>query len=207
LKVGLTGGIGSGKSTVAEIFRKLGAVVLSADKIARELTEKDPRVKTQIREAFGPQVFTPRGSIDRRAVASIIFSDQRKREKLNSIIHPLVLSTISALMGDLEKRNDVPLIIHEAALIYEAEAEQDLDYVVVVDADEETRIRRVMERDRVSRADVLLRINAQLPAEEKRARADFVINNDDDHKSLEVRVKFLYDLFLKIGEPSGAPDC
>ena len=204
LRVGLTGGIGSGKSLVAVMFKGLGVPVLSADEIARSLTETDEIVRKAIRRQFGSTVFGKDGSLDRKRVADIIFSNKVERETLNSIIHPLVLKKIEEEITELEKRSHAPFVIHEAALIYEAGADKNLDYVVFVDAEEETRIRRVIERDGISRADVSRRIDSQMPAEKKKERADFVITNDGDIKSLERRVKFLFDLFLKIGETTKA---
>jgi dephospho-CoA kinase len=204
LKVGLTGGIGSGKSLVAAMFKGLGVPVLSADGIARSLTETDEAIKGGIRKHFGSTVFKKDGSLDRKRVAAIIFSDKDKRETLNAIIHPLVLRKIEEEIATVEKRSHAAFVIHEAALIYEAGADKNLDYVVFVDADEETRIRRVIERDGISRADVSRRIDSQMPAEKKKELADFVITNDGDIKSLEGRVKFLFGLFLKIGETTKA---
>ncbi len=202
LRIGLTGGIGGGKSVVAAMFKKLGAAVLSADEIARNLTEKNPTIKKEIWKEFGPQVFSREGLLDRKRMADIVFSNRERKEKLNAIIHPFVLKKIEEEISRLEESSNATFVIHEAALIYEAGADKDLDYVIVVDAAQETRIRRVMERDGVSRADVLRRIRSQMPVEEKREMADFIIDNDGDIVSLENKVKFLYGLFLKIGHPA-----
>lgn len=200
MRIGLTGGIGSGKSLVAAMFKSLGVPVFSADEIGRNLTETDKSIKRGIQRYFGSRVLAKDGSLDRNRLADIIFSSREKREKLNAMIHPLVLKKIKKETAELEKKQGVPFVIHEAALIYEAGADKDLDYVVVVDADEETRIRRLVERDGVPRADVLRRIKSQMPSENKRRLADFVVENNGDVKSLEGRVRFLYDLFLEIGE-------
>lgn len=186
------------------MFKKFGANVLSADELGREVTETNPRIKNEIRKEFGPEVFDEMGSVDRKRLAEIVFSSKKKKEKLNAIIHPYVLEEIEEETSRLEKSGDVRYVIHEAALIYEAGVNKSLDYVVVVDADEETRIHRVMRRDGVSRADVVQRINSQMPAKKKRELADFVIENDSNLQSLEAKVRFLHDLFLKISESSGA---
>jgi dephospho-CoA kinase len=203
LKIGLTGGIGSGKSLVAAIFRSLGAPVLSADEIARNLTDSDPIIKKRIREEFGTGVFKRDGSLDRKAMADIVFSNKEKRKKLNAIVHPAVIKRIDEESKKLEGNGDTPFVIHEAALIYEAGVDKKLDYVIVVVANEDKRIHRVMDRDGISRADVRRRIDAQIPAEMKRKMADFVIENDGDRKSLEQRVRFLHNLFLTLGETAG----
>jgi dephospho-CoA kinase len=202
-RIGLTGGIGSGKSLVAAIFRSLGVHVMAADEIARNLTNSDPIIKKRIRREFGVEVFKGDGSLDRKAMADIVFSNKKKREKLNAIVHPAVLKRIEEETRKLEGNGDTPFVIHEAALIYEAGVNKNLDYVIVVDADEDERIRRVMDRDGISRADVQRRIEAQIPAEMKRKMADFVIENDGDRKSLEQRVRFFYNLFLTLRETAG----
>jgi dephospho-CoA kinase len=203
LRIGLTGGIGSGKSLVAAIFRSLGSPVLSADEIARDLTDSDPIVKKRIRQEFGTGVFKRDGSLDRKAMADIVFSNKEKRKKLNAIVHPAVIKRMDEESKKLEGIGDTPCVIHEAALIYEAGVDKNLDYVIVVDADEDKRIHRVMDRDGISRTDVQRRIDAQIPAELKRKMADFVIENDGDTKSLQQRVRFLYNLFLTLGETAG----
>jgi dephospho-CoA kinase len=203
LRIGLTGGIGSGKSLVAAIFRSLGAPVLSADEIARNLTNSDPIIKERIREEFGSEVFRGDGSLNRKAMADIVFLNKEKREKLNAIVHPAVIKKIDEEIRKLEGNGDTPFVIHEAALIYEAGVDKKLDYVIVVDANEDKRIRRVMDRDGISKKDVQRRIDAQIPAEMKRKMADFVLENDGDRKSLEQRARFLHNLFLTLGETAG----
>lgn len=199
LRIGVTGGIGGGKSAVCEIFRKLGVAVLSADEIARHLTDTNSEIKRKIKEEFGPEFFTKNGLLDRKRMAEVVFSDRMKKEKLDAIVHPRVIKKINEEIRSLAKRSDTPFVVHEAALIFEAGVDKDMDYVVVVDAEEETRIRRVMERDGVSREEVMRRINSQMPAERKRKLADFVISNDGDLKTLEEKVKFLFSLFTKLG--------
>ena len=196
----MTGGIGSGKSAVCNLFGKFRVPVLTADDIARELTDSEPEIKKRIRGTFGSEVFTKDGQLDRKKMAQIVFGSKWKKEKLNAIVHPFVLKRIKEETQRLEKIDSVPFVIHEAALIYEAGADKDLDYVIVVDADEETRIRRVMKRDGVSRSEVLRRIDSQMPAGGKKERADFVIRNDNDLQSLEEKVKLFYHLFLKISK-------
>jgi dephospho-CoA kinase len=200
LRIGLTGGIGSGKSLVAAIFRSLGAPVLSADEIAKDLTDSDPIIKKRIREEFGAEVFKGDRTLNRKAMADIVFSNKDKRKKLNAIVHPAVIERIDEETRKLEGNGDTPFVIHEAALIYEAGVDKNLDYVIVVDADEDKRIQRVMNRDGISSTDVQRQIDAQIPAEMKRKMADFVIENVGDRKSLEQRVRFLYNLFLSLGE-------
>lgn len=198
LTVGVTGGIGSGKSSVCKFFEKLGVKILYADNIARELTESHEGIKKQIRKIFGSEVFSHDGQLNRKKLADLVFSNQKLKEQLNAIVHPYVFKVIEKEIRKVEQTKSSPFVIHEAALIYESGADEDLDYVIVVDADEDTRIQRVMKRDNVTREKVLQRINSQMPVEEKRTRADFVVKNNGDIKSLERKVKFLYYLLLRL---------
>jgi len=184
------------------MFKKLGVPVLSADEIARQVSETNAEVVRRIVQEFGPEAYTREGLLDRKRMASVVFSDRRQREKLNAIVHPFVIRRINEETEFIKRRTDAPFVILEAALIYEAGADKDLDYVVVVDADEEIRIKRVMKRDGVSREEVLQRINSQMPVERKRKLADFLILNDDDLKALEEKVKFLYQLFSTMAATS-----
>ncbi len=202
LRIGVTGGIGGGKSVVCEMFKKLGVPVLSADEIARHVSETNAEVVRRIAQEFGPEFYTKEGLLDRKRMASVVFSDRKQKEKLNAIVHPFVIRRINEEMELIKRRTGAPFVIHEAALIYEAGADKDLDYVVVVDAEEEIRIRRVMKRDGVSREEVLQRINSQMPAESKRKLADFLILNNGNLKALEEKVKFLYHLFSKMAATS-----
>jgi dephospho-CoA kinase len=194
LVVGVTGGIGSGKSEVCRIFRSLGAYVISADDLAKQLMETNASLKRDITMSFGDDAYTAGGKLNRRKLADEIFSDHQKKAALDSIVHPYVLRGLRDLIR--EKSASYRIIVIEAALIYEAGAERLMDVVVVVDADREKRFRRVMQRDGVSRADVLRRANAQMSQREKTRRADFVVLNNDDLASLRSKVSFLYKLFL-----------
>ena len=191
MTVGVTGGIGSGKSTVCREFTRLGRKVLSADAIAYDLTEDDSLVRRDIRKAFGAEVFAEDGSLRRKELAALVFRDARKRERLNSIVHPRVFEVIEKTLLSVSTRSTRPYIVIEAALIFESGMDRWLDYVIVVNAREKTRISRVMQRDRCTGADVRYRIASQMPAGEKAARGDFVIQNDGDRKDLRRRIQFL----------------
>ncbi len=196
LRVGLTGGIGSGKSTVSKVFAQLGRKVLSADDIARKLTETNADIKSAIRQVFGDEVFLPDGSLNRKALAEIVFNDEESKEKLNAIIHPLVFEEIERQVAALTPDECEPYIIIEAALVYESRMDDDLNYVIVVDAKEERRIDRVIERDDVTRKEVLARIKSQMEVNEKVELADFVIHNDGTEADLIERVSFIDKLLI-----------
>jgi dephospho-CoA kinase len=194
LLVGVTGGIGSGKSFVCSLFERLGRTVLKADSIAQEIADTDPEVRKQIRHLLGPAAYPSDGPMDRAFVAGKVFADADLLEQLNAIVHPPVILSIDHTARSLPDGQRRPYVLVEAALIYESGMEAMLDKVIVVDAAEETRIARVMTRDGVTRDAVLRRIGAQLPAAKKIARADFVIKNEENAVPLDEKVHFLNTL-------------
>ena len=174
--VGVTGGIGSGKTLVCRIFSSFGIPVYHSDLRARHLTENDPAIKRAISEAFGPGALIS-GKPDRVALADIVFHDRTALEKLNSIIHPAVRKDIEAWIN---RHSGADYIIQEAAILFESGAYRKMDAVISVSAPLETRISRVMARDSASRQEVLQRIHNQLDQEEKDRMADVVILNDGE---------------------------
>lgn len=191
LQVGVTGGIGSGKSTVCKMFAGLGRVVISADDVARRIGDEDPEVRYAIESEFGLDSYLPGGSLNRKKIASIVFADQAKRAALDAIIHPRVFREIERQLDALPSHQSSPYVLIEAALIYEAGMDQSLDYIIVVTADEEARVNRVSQRDHVPADEVLRRVAAQLPAEAKEKKADFVIHNNSTESELRSTVQFL----------------
>lgn len=173
-KIGLTGGIGSGKSTVARIFEVMGIPVYYADDRAKQLMVQDPELKAGIVALFGKEAYRG-GELDRAHIANLAFTDPSLLKKLEALVHPAVLAD-----GERwhEAQQGVPYTIKEAALLFESGSYQALDEIIVVTAPLEVRIERVMKRDQTSRDSVEARIARQLPEEEKAARADFVIVND-----------------------------
>ena len=203
LAVGVTGGIGSGKSTVCEAFAALGRLTLSADAIARALTVNDAEVLSEIRLAFGTAILTAAGTLDRKALAAVVFHDRGARERLNGIVHPRVFRTLTALLAAEQPARLRPYTIVEAALIYESGMDRGLDFVIVVDAPEEERIRRVMERDGCSREEVEARIASQMPVQKKRTAADFVLDNTGDRDTARNQAGFLDTLLRAIAQGRG----
>lgn len=192
--VAVTGGIGSGKTEACRQFASLGAMVLSADAIARQLSESNPAVRRGIRAAFGAAAFRPNGTLERRKIAERVFGDPRALRKLNGIVHPHVHRYLRAQIASARKKAQVPMIVVEAALIYESGAETLFDFVIVIAADREECIRRIMSRDGMSHRDVLLRMGSQLPEEMKMRKADFIIRNSGSKEELMSNCKFLYRL-------------
>jgi dephospho-CoA kinase len=176
LKVGITGGIGSGKSTVARIFETLGLPVYYADNAAKRLMNEDLALREEIIYHFGPQAYRNH-ELDRTYVASHVFNDKEKLKLLNSLTHPVTIRDADEWMA----RQITPYALKEAALIFEAGSEKKLDYVIGVYAPEELRIERAMKRDDISLEKVKERMNSQMNEEEKMERCDFLIYNDEMH--------------------------
>ncbi len=200
LTVGVTGGIGSGKTTVCKIFEELGAKVIYADELAKELMEKDESLKKKIVQTFGPESYIG-GKLNRKFIADIIFSNEEKKKKLESIVHPAVIKKILSEFKKISKEKKKDFVVVEAALIFESGFDDELDYVVVVEtSDDEMKIKRIIERDNCSRDEVLKRMKAQMDPAEKVKLADIVIRNDGSIDELREKVKFLYSLFTKISK-------
>jgi len=174
LKVGLTGGIGSGKSTVAQIFEVLGIPVYYADIAAKKIMNEDEGVRSAITNIFGEQAFA-NNILDRKYISSIVFSDPAKLQQLNALVHPATKKDGEVWMQEQTSH----YAIHEAALIFEAKVSDRLDLVIGVSSPLELRIKRAMERDKVGREEVLKRMEQQLNEEVKMSKCDFVLINDE----------------------------
>lgn len=174
LKVGLTGGIGSGKSIVARVFGLLGVPVFEADAAGRQLLAEDPAVRAAIQERFGEAV-VHHGTVDRKALAAVVFQDPQALADLNAIVHPAVRQ---AFRQWAEQQN-APYVLMEAAILAETGGHKAFDRVVVVSAPEPVRLKRVMARDRVTEAEVKARIRNQASEEDRLAIADHVIVNNE----------------------------
>jgi dephospho-CoA kinase len=198
LAIGVTGGIGSGKTEVCKILGSLGATVLSADAIAKELIDMNTEIKKRLQRTFGNGMFNADGTLNRKQMAKLVFTDDSMKDKLDDIVHPFVLEYLEKKIKDLKRTGGGSLIVVEAALIYEARAEKMFDYVVAVYAETEETIERVMKRDQTTRPEVLQRMNAQIPIQDKAARADFTIRNSGNVSLLEKNCKFLYNLLMKM---------
>ena len=188
--VGLTGGIGSGKTTVARLLAERGAVVVDADELAREALRPGTRAFEQVWALFGDEVITAEGELDRSAIAGIVFADEEKRRALESITHPEVFRLLAEAVEWHRDSNNV--VVFDAPLIIETGFHEACDLVVVVTAPEEARIER-LRRDRgMSQAEAAVRIAAQVGAEVREAAADVIIDNSGDIPSLERQVDELW---------------
>ncbi len=191
LRVGITGGLGSGKSVVCGMFRDLGIRVFEADTEAKRLMEADGALRRKIVSAFGEKSYHADGTLNRQALAESVFSDPVKRKKLEVLVHPRVREKMRDFFA---AGNCSDYAIVEAALVYESGLDRELDYVVVIDADINSRIERAVQRGDGTRENVRARINAQMPAAEKREKADFTIINDGTLDELRDRVRFIHIL-------------
>jgi len=190
LRVGLTGGIGSGKSTVAQIFEVLGIPVYYADIAAKKLMNEDAELRSAITNIFGKEAYL-HGILDRKYISSIVFSDPAKLKALNSLVHPATKKDGEAWM----QQQTSPYAIHEAALIFEAKVSERLDQVIGVSSPLELRLKRAMERDKVNRDEVLKRMDQQLDEDIKMSKCDFVLINDE-HQLLIPQVLDLHEKLI-----------
>ena len=174
VRVGLTGGIGSGKSTVAQIFEVLGIPVYYADISAKKLMNENAELRSAITTIFGEQAYV-NNILDRKYISSIVFSDPAKLQQLNALVHPVTKKDGEAWM----QQQTSPYAIHEAALIFEAKVSDRLDLVIGVSSPIELRIKRAMGRDKINRDEVLKRMDQQLDEELKMSKCDFVLINDE----------------------------
>ncbi|MFW5877131.1 MAG: dephospho-CoA kinase [Myxococcota bacterium] len=195
--VGLTGGIASGKSTVARMFEGLGVPVVDADAIARQVVEPGQPAHEEIRREFGDGVLAPDGSIDRQKLGAIVFDDREARAKLNAITHPRIAERSGERMTELQK-GDHPYVLYEAALLVENGAYKAFDALVVVAADRPTQVGRLGARDGLDATQARARMDSQLPLEHKVEVADYVIQNDGDLDETERQVRDVHQSLLEL---------
>ncbi|MCG6186895.1 dephospho-CoA kinase [Maribellus maritimus] len=175
IKIGITGGIGSGKSTICNIFKLLGVPVFEADTIAKQLLDSDSKIKTKLIHLFGEGIYMDNGRVNRKKLANIIFNDNIQLEKMNKMVHPVVREKFN----DWVDKQNHKYIIHEAAILFESGFYKMMDFNILVSAEKRHRIERVKKRDGVSEAQVLERISRQWTDKEKRKLASIEIINDN----------------------------
>lgn len=195
LKAGITGGIGSGKTTVCQVFETLGIPVFYADVEVRHLVNTEPSVIAEIQSLFGADIYRD-GLLDRRQVASIVFADKYKLEQLNAITHPAAIAAAKRWM----EQQTTPYALKEAALFFETGSHKNMDVMIGVYAPLEVRISRVMTREHISRQEVLDRIGKQMNEEEKMKQCDFVITNDEQNAIIPQVLALHRQLLAKAGK-------
>jgi dephospho-CoA kinase len=194
LKIGLTGNMGGGKTTVSKIFEILGIPVFYADDEAKKIMITDERLANEIKSAFGDISYFDNGTLNRKHIAAIVFNNEAKLAQLNSLVHPAVFRAFDAWVKNFD---DAPYVLKEAALLFESDAYKVCDYTIMVQAPLENRIRRVMKRDGLTRAEVESRNSHQFSEEKKSKLANYVIKNDDVQLVIP-QVLTLHDEFLSL---------
>ncbi len=195
--VGLTGGIASGKSLVAKVLKDLGAHIIDADKIVHDLLEPGQQAWEEVLAYFGIGIQLPGGTIDRRKLGELVFSDPGKRAWLNHCLHPKVFEVYTSQVRHLCVRQPDAIVVFDAALLIETGYHKQMDKVIVVYADEEHQLKRLMERDRFTRDQAVARIRSQMPLGEKRSHADYVIENTGNRKETERQARAIFELLKK----------
>ena len=196
LKIGLTGGIGSGKSSVSDLFKEWGAYIFDADTEAKRILDFNTTAQSELIAEFGTDVLNANNQIDKAKLARIAFYDEDHQQRLNIIIHPYVFDVIDSTFDKVLATGKHEIFVVDAALIYESGAYTHMDYVLVVTSHLKIKTERVMTRGGLTLDQFLQRVNLQWPDQDKVHMADFVIHNNDTIGQLEVEAKKIYDLLL-----------
>ncbi len=191
LKVGLTGGIGSGKSTASRYFESLGAFVLDADEEAKKMITSNETVQHELISEFGTDIIDGTGRVDKNKLSRVAFQDEDHQQRLNSVVHPYIFNLIDKEFNRVFNDKKHGVFIVDAALIYETGFDAHLDYVIVVTAHLKNRMERALGRETLSREEILKRVGFQWPEEEKVNMADFVVHNDGTEAELQKNIESL----------------
>jgi dephospho-CoA kinase len=194
--VGLTGGIGTGKSTVSQIFRDLGCLIIDADLLAREVVEPGEPAHARIVAEFGKGVLDADGQIDRKKLGAVVFGDAAKRKRLEEFTHPEIRQRQAAVLAELITEGFEGIAIFDAALLVETGGAKTMDRLVVVYADEATQLRRIRLRDDISEEEAIQKIKSQMPLAEKAKQAHYVVDNSGTREETERRVREVYQALL-----------
>jgi dephospho-CoA kinase len=192
LLVGLTGGIATGKSTVSEILRGLGAEIIDADQLARDVVEPDQPALRGIVAEFGRDVVSPDGRLDRKRLGAIVFADPERRKRLEALTHPAIRARFQARLDELATRGFAGIVIYDAPVMIEAGGYKDMDRLVVVVTDETTQAARLRTRDGSDDAEGRRKIASQMPLAEKAKLADYVIDNSGDPETTAAQVRRVF---------------
>jgi dephospho-CoA kinase len=196
LRIGITGGMGAGKSTVCKIFSQIGISIYDADSRAKWLMNNNLELKEAIRKSFGWDSYTRKDDLNRDYIAKVVFNNEEKLKNLNSIVHPAVIKDFELWT---QEHKDEPYSLKEAALLFESDSYKNLHKVIVINSPIETRIERVVKRDHVKREDVLKRIENQSTDRERMEKADWIIYNDGINSLIEQAMK-IHNQILEIRE-------
>jgi len=197
MKIGLTGGIGSGKSTVAELFRKRGAHIIDLDLLAHQVEEPGGSVWQEIVDYFGREILDTEGRIDREALGEIVFRDSAKREELNRIVHPAVRDEWQHRIDDIVRGDGQAIVISDVPLLIEVGWHEEMDIVILVYTPPGVQIERIMERNGYTQEEARDRLRSQMPLDEKIPFADFVVRNEGTREETEAAVEEVWTEILK----------
>jgi dephospho-CoA kinase len=204
LRVGLTGGIASGKSTVSKIFASFGAKVLDADEVARELLLPGQPAWKRLRQAFGEEFFHPDGTVKRKQLRKLVFANPEKRDQLNAIVHPEVMKEINRRSEVLSSSLQAKVLVVDVPLLLEVGVADRFDKIVVVDARESVQINRLVQRDGISAEEAKQALKAQMPLSEKVELADYVIDNNSTLADTEIKVRKVWEELLELARAKRA---
>ncbi|MDI6783139.1 MAG: dephospho-CoA kinase [bacterium] len=203
--LGITGGIGCGQSTVAQLFAELGAESINADKLAREIMEPGQPAFNVVVKVFGKAYLTADGRIDRKKLGGLVFGNKKQLKLLNQTVHPILIRRINQEIKRLEKqyknKTDRPIMMLDAAILFETKMDRLVDEVIVVYAPKSLRFQRIKQRDTLPIREIELRMNAQMPVHKKIKSADFVINNSKSLKETKRQVKDIWQHLRKCQIP------
>ena len=195
--VGLTGGIATGKSTVSELFRRLGCVILDADLIAREVVAPGEPALAQIAAEFGRDVLQSDGTLDRKKLGAVVFGNAERRKRLEQLTHPAIRDRFQRHLTELEAKGFDGIVLWDAPVMIESGGYRDMDKLVVVATDEATQSARLRGRDGIEAAEAQRKIGSQMPVAEKAKLADYVIDNTGDRAATEARVREVHGALLR----------
>ena len=196
--VGLTGGVACGKSSVARLFQDCGAILIDADILARTMVEPGKPALKAIVTAFGKKILSPDGTLNREALGKIVFASPAKLKKLSAIVHPRVAREQARMARDIATQEPQAVVIYDAPVLIEAGAHKRMDKIVVVSADEQTQIKRLRNRNHLSKAAALRRIKSQLPLTKKIALADYVIDGTLSYEQTKHEMERIYEELKKL---------
>ena len=192
LIVGLTGGIASGKSTIADMFKREGAYIIDIDMVSRDVVKPGRPAWQEVVHIFGKEVLNEDQTLNRKKVGDIVFSDAEKRKKLEKIIHPKITAEKLRQIGEIEAQNKRAIVIVDMPLLIETDKQGTVDKVVLVYASSRNQIERLMKRDGLSLEDAHKRLTSQLPIENKKKYAHYIINNEEPHEEVQKTVKEIF---------------
>ena len=198
LIVAVTGGIGSGQTTVCSFLKKAGCKIINADMKAKEVIKRNRLLQRQLKETFGKEIFDASGRLNTARLAELAFKDELQTQKLNQLVHPMMVESLVEEMEQARFSGRYPIVVIDAALVYEISIEHMFDAVVVVNAPLTQRMARVREREGMSEKQFRARLDKQIPLQEKVQWADFVINNDSTPEVLEKRTQEVFKELMKL---------